>query len=409
MGSEAHDLFTPSEFKLVLRGKTKILLGVGVARKIARSTIIGFQTEGIHLTIHQATKDFEKWLGKQTPLNSAHLALKHQRMAEGPHAFLRATYYRWAQLWPQVCRHLNRAPKIIAVGDLHADNFGIWRDSEGRLVWGINDFDEAYPLPYTNDLVRLATSVALAYEAGELRVKPKHACEAILEGYANGLKAGGEPFVLAEKQSWLAEIALARLRDPARFWRKLESFPKFNGVLPPGVREALESLLPAADMDFTIVQRVSGLGGLGRQRFVALADWYGGKVAREVKAVAPSASVWARRAKHNGVIHCQTLLGRSIRCRDPFVRLHGRWLVRRLSPNCSRIDLETLPRHREEYRMLQSMGWETANVHLNEAKAATLILRDLTKRPARWLRQASKVMAQATELDWREWRNGHKR
>ena len=35
--------------------------------------------------------------------------------------------------------------------------YGTWRDTEGRLVWGINDFDEAYPSPYTNDLVRLAS------------------------------------------------------------------------------------------------------------------------------------------------------------------------------------------------------------------------------------------------------------
>ena len=31
----------------------------------------------------------------------------------------------------------------LSVGDLHVENFGTWRDSEGRLIWGINDFDEA--------------------------------------------------------------------------------------------------------------------------------------------------------------------------------------------------------------------------------------------------------------------------
>jgi hypothetical protein len=46
----------------------------------------------------------------------------------------------------------------MAVGDLHLENFGIWRDAEGRLVWGVNDFDEAHPMAFTNDLVRLAVS-----------------------------------------------------------------------------------------------------------------------------------------------------------------------------------------------------------------------------------------------------------
>src|SRR5262249_20118319 len=51
---------------------------------------------------------------------------------------------------------------------LHVENYGSSRDAEGRLVWGINDFDEAGPPPYTNDLVRLATSAWLAIEIGSL-------------------------------------------------------------------------------------------------------------------------------------------------------------------------------------------------------------------------------------------------
>jgi len=36
---------------------------------------------------------------------------------------------------------------VLAVGDLHVENFGTWRDAEGRLIWGVNDFDEAWRLP----------------------------------------------------------------------------------------------------------------------------------------------------------------------------------------------------------------------------------------------------------------------
>jgi len=32
---------------------------------------------------------------------------------------------------------------VLAVGDLHVENFGTWRDAEGRLIWGVNDFDES--------------------------------------------------------------------------------------------------------------------------------------------------------------------------------------------------------------------------------------------------------------------------
>ncbi len=51
---------------------------------------------------------------------------------------------------------------VLAVGDLHVENYGTWRDPEGRWVWGINDFDEAFPMAFTIDLVRLSTSTLFA-------------------------------------------------------------------------------------------------------------------------------------------------------------------------------------------------------------------------------------------------------
>ena len=71
------------------------------------------------------------------------LAYKHELMRAAPFPLLRATCYRWAQLFPQECRKAARAPEVLAVGDLHVENFGTWRDIEGRLVRGINDFDKA--------------------------------------------------------------------------------------------------------------------------------------------------------------------------------------------------------------------------------------------------------------------------
>ena len=119
-------------------------------------------------------------------------------MAESPFPFLRATFYRWVQRWPEVCPDLAAAPAVLSVGDLHIENFGTWRDAEGRLIWGINDFDEAYPMPYTIDLVRLAASAILASGENHLSLDPEDACDAILAGYSETLDQGGCPFVLAD-------------------------------------------------------------------------------------------------------------------------------------------------------------------------------------------------------------------
>src|ERR1700719_2366020 len=122
------------------------------------------------MNIVKATQRYEEWLGRHTKLVKPDLRLKHQRMAEAVFPFLRATFYRWVQIWAEGCPDLAKAPHGLAVGDLHVENFGTWRDVEGRLVWGVNDFDEAAVLPYTIDLVRLAASAHLAIDTEQLTI-----------------------------------------------------------------------------------------------------------------------------------------------------------------------------------------------------------------------------------------------
>src|SRR5271163_779584 len=172
------------------------------------------------MTITKATQSYEAWLAKQITILKPDLKRKHLAMAEDVFPFLRATFYRWMQLWPEVCAEENKAPKVLAVGDLHVENFGTWRDVEGRLVWGINDFDEAYPLPYTVDLVRLAASAHLAIRESRLAIAARDACNAILAGYKKSLEIGGVPFVLAEEHDWLRHMMTGVLRDPVQFWTK---------------------------------------------------------------------------------------------------------------------------------------------------------------------------------------------
>jgi hypothetical protein len=288
---------------------------------------------------------------------------------------------------------------VLAVGDLHVENFGTWRDVEGRLIWGINDFDETWRMPYTNDLIRLATSALLA----QMQCDPKEGIETILEGYKACVDAGGKPFALAEHHHSLRQMATARLHEPERFWEKLHALPEIKEEPPAGARKALGRIMPDPDLKWRIVHRIAGLGSLGRQRYVALAEWRGGSIAREAKALAPSACVWAADVKGSASILYQEMLNSAVRCRDPFVRFQKRWIVRRLAPDCSRIELAALPAERDELRLLHAMGWETANIHLGTAKRKTLGA-DLTKRPKGWLYRAAKSMEKAMLADFEEYR-----
>ncbi|MYV57275.1 DUF2252 domain-containing protein [Streptomyces sp. SID3212] len=54
-----------------------------------------------------------------------------------------------------------RTGRVWIHGDLHAENFGTYMDANGRLIFNVNDFDEAYIGPFTWDLKRFAASLAL--------------------------------------------------------------------------------------------------------------------------------------------------------------------------------------------------------------------------------------------------------
>jgi hypothetical protein len=346
------------------------------------------------MSFTETTFEYERWLAGRVAIIQADLARKHEMMAAGESAFFRATFYRWAQQWNGAPASLLKAPRVLATGDLHVENFGTWRDAEGRLVWGVNDFDEAWPLPFTFDLVRLAASALIASEHGR---------GAILTGYRESLAAGGRPVVLEERGLDLRRLAADRLKNPGNFWRKLEAVKTWKRPVPAAAARLLHDALPEGAKQLRIVHRVSGLGSLGRERYAMLAEWRGAMIAREVKALAPSAAAWARNPEASAPAKTAELLRRAVRCPDPFLRAADGWTVRRLSPSSSRIELDDLPAEHDAGLLLYWMGWETANIHLGSQRAAVLA-NSLDALGADWLDEAAHAMREAVTADFQEWR-----
>jgi hypothetical protein len=357
------------------------------------------------MNIFKATADFERWLAKRLPVIRQDIALKHQSMAEAAFPFFRATFYRWLQHWPEVCAGLAKAPAVLAIGDLHIENFGTWRDEEGRLIWGVNDLDEAWPGAYTLDLVRLTTSAYLAISGEHLSLTRREAADAIEEGYRDALAAGGKAFVLAEHHQWLRLLATSKLRDPVGFWEKMQQCRPLTAKTPQEAVKLIEASFPQPRSPYQLRRRVAGLGSLGHPRILALSSWQGAFVAREAKGIRTSAWAWCRGISSEEVYGAK-LVERAIRVKDPCVRFHGHWLVRRLAPDCSRIELASLPRERDEARLLYDMGWETANMHFGSPQAIAKVKRDLAARRGKWLHKASKSMFKVTLKDWEDWRRG---
>jgi len=360
------------------------------------------------MDIIEATRRFETWLGRRISVVEPDLAYKHEQMRADPFLFFRATFYRWAQLWPQVCPRLAEARRVFAVGDLHLENFGTWRDAEGRLVWGVNDFDEAFPAAFTNDLVRLAVSTLLAARSStHFQLKPREICHQLSNGYRKAVERGGEPFVLMEEHPKLRQMAVQQLRQPAPFWERLEAKTlPLKTDLPPAARKAFRDMLPEGlQPAYRVVRRPKGLGSLGRERYLAMAPWQGGLMAREAKPVVPSASLWAAKKRPGeGNPWLEKTVRAARRCADPYYHVDRGWLVRRLGPDCSRIDLEELTHHEDIASLLSCMGQETANIHLGTPKGRKKIRSEWTSLPDDWLEKAAQAMLESCLEDWRRFK-----
>jgi hypothetical protein len=363
------------------------------------------------MDIVDASREYERWLAGFGPLNLDDLAYKHARMADPgtPFPFFRGTYYHWVRHWLSNGGELLDAPRVLAIGDLHIENYGTWRDSDGRLCWGVNDFDEAAEMPYTTDLVRLAASIRLARKSMHLSIKFGAACRAIMTGYCKSLQAGGMPFVLEEHHPHLRAVAMAAERAPVRFWPKLTRLLNDPPVdLPDTAMAALNKRLPVDGLICAYRNRPRvGMGSLGKSRFVALAEWSGGMICREAKRIVPPASSWVDGAGEAAHSRMAEAAEHAVRAPDPFYHPDQEWVVRRLAPHCSRIELDHLVGSELE-RILEAMGAETTNIHLGTGGMARAISADLQSRPDNWLKKAARIMADLIKLDWKQWRSDKK-
>jgi uncharacterized protein (DUF2252 family) len=358
------------------------------------------------MNVIKATQNYESWIRGELEIFEDDLVLKSQLLAKDPFTFLRGTFYRWMQVFPDICKKAAEAPVVLSVGDLHASNFGTWRNADHELVWGINDFDEAAFLPYTQDLIRLATSVELASETQRLKINLEEACDAILDGYRSGLEKGGRPFLMDQEGEWLQKAYGKSELQTDKYWEKLDQCPNMEREVPVGVRSRLEAELPSQGMAYRLLHRQAGVGSLGRPRYTALAMWQDGFVAVEVKALIPSAALWVQNRAQGAVIQYEEILARAVRSLDPLLKADQSWVIRGLGPDRSRIGLSELGPERDETRMMRAMGRETANIHLGTRSVVQEILKDLKDRRSDWLKKSAQDMVEMTIKDWKVWKSG---
>lgn len=128
-----------------------------------RSVVDTIRGDGPEQRERSILEVFDDAFGNLARRDPAAFRGKFRKMAASAFAFYRgsACLYYADVVRDQDAFADSAAGRVWIQGDLHAANFGTYMNSEGRLVFDVNDFDEAYVGPFTWDLKRLAASLAL--------------------------------------------------------------------------------------------------------------------------------------------------------------------------------------------------------------------------------------------------------
>jgi hypothetical protein len=311
----------------------------------------------------EVTADFESWLARHLDVVPAGLAEKHRVLARGELSFLRGTYYLW------LLRVAERAPEVLrraavpAVGDLHVENFGTWRDRDQVRRWGVNDLDELARGAWLLDLLRLATSAAVS---PHVHLGHHEIAEELLTTYA-----ACEPGVavdIADHDAHHLAALVPVLADRDTFYAGLAAGTPTS--VPPDVARAAATVAEAGWRP-TWHQHEVGTGSLGHRRAVGVGPAADGSPhAREAKQLGPGTALWAADRIEHPPVPDPSLYGR---VHDAVLGPAGatrveEWQVRDLAPDVVRIELSGLPRH-DARRLLRSMARATADVHGSDPEA----------------------------------------
>lgn len=346
--------------------------------------------------IKASARAFEHWLRDQLgdEVVEEDLQEKHCKMREGAFPFLRATFWRWCEVITDICPEAGDCPEILAIGDMHLENFGTWRDDDGRLVWGVNDFDDAAVMPYVLDLARLAASALLSTKHPPAT---EQVCDALWRGYVKGLEKP-TAVVLERDHRWLREAIMLPEKERAKWWDKfmLEDEP-----VPQRFRAALSAAMPEPRLPIVAFARQAGAGSLGKSRIVGRAEWHGGPIIRECKAILPSAwSVF--RGQSPGAIQAGKIAAGRYRACDPHYAVADGLVIRRLSPNSRKIEAETAADTLLSPDRLTYMGREIASCHAGDASRLAAVRSDAARRDSDWLARMARKAAHAIEKDYRD-------
>ena len=173
------------------------------------------------------------------------------RMLTSPFAFLRGSA---AIMAGDLANSPRTDLEVMACGDMHLMNFGLFASAERNLIFAINDFDEVLPGPWEWDVKRLATSAAVAalFVGGD-RTDAEQAARAVVEAYVRRIRRYAEMDFLEVWYNLIDEKAILAATPPRM--RKLAQ-ATFDKARARGHIRALDRLTQEVNGEHRIVEDV---------------------------------------------------------------------------------------------------------------------------------------------------------
>lgn len=120
--------------------------------------------------------------------------LKYEAMAENHFRFYRGTNHIFYE--DLIKSSIAISPLTWICGDLHLENFGSFRSDNRQVYFDLNDFDEAVLAPLIYELLRIVTSIFIAFESLHIeRKKAENMAQLFLKTYAGILSKGKSTYI----------------------------------------------------------------------------------------------------------------------------------------------------------------------------------------------------------------------
>ncbi|RBQ11709.1 DUF2252 domain-containing protein [Pedobacter miscanthi] len=220
------------------------------------------------------------------------LELKYEAMKENAFRFYRGTcglfYERLSQL-----KSIPKSPVGWICGDLHLENFGSYRGNNNLVYFDLNDFDEAIKAPVLWEVIRMVTSILIAFQTLEIESDQAMNMAALfIKSYATTL-FGGKAMDLdprtskgivcdfltrAEKSTYEDLLRKRTLEKRGKIQLDLEDERHFklDKALKRELKEHMMGWLrensesPYNYKVKDVVYRIAGTGSLGQKRYLFL-------------------------------------------------------------------------------------------------------------------------------------------